>query len=137
EEDVKLINQFITSIEEVMHMQFDVISGGNSSMLLQMLYNDLGKINELRIGETLFRGIETTTNHSFDTLYQNAIILETEIVEIKPRINLYAVQHNLQAIVVIGNFDTAVNELQPLHHHMNVLGTTSDHLMMHLLNNEL
>src|SRR5699024_3732046 len=116
EEDVKLINQFITSIEEVMHMQFDVISGSNSSMLLQMLYNDLGKINELKIGETLFRGIETTTNHSFDTLYQNAIILETEIVEIKPRINVSDGQHYLQAIVDIGNLDTAVNDIQPLHH---------------------
>lgn len=136
EEDVKLINQFITSIEGVMHMQFDVISGGNSSMLLQMLYNDLGKINELRIGETLFRGIETTTNHSFDTLYQNAIILETEIVEIKPRINVNDGQHYLQAIVDIGNLDTDVNHIQPLHHQVKVLGATSDHLMIDLLNNE-
>src|SRR5699024_3482581 len=75
------------------------------------------------------------TNHSFDTLYQNAIILETEIVEIKPRINVNDGQHYLQAIVDIGNLDTDVNDIQPLHHQVKVLSATSDHLMMYLLNN--
>ncbi|MGW9904587.1 putative amino acid racemase [Staphylococcus cohnii] len=101
-----------------------------------MLYNDLGKINELRIGETLFRGSETTTNNHFATLYQNVIILETEIVEIKPRINMNDGQHYLQAIVDIGNLDTDVNDIKPLHHQVKVLGATSDHLMINLLNND-
>lgn len=136
EEDVEMINQFIISIEKETHMKFEIISGGNSSMLLKMLYNDLGKINELRIGETLFRGSETTTNNHFATLYQNVIILETEIVEIKPRINMNDGQHYLQAIVDIGNLDTDVNDIKPLHHQVKVLGATSDHLMINLLNND-
>ena len=32
-----------------MGYKFKIISGGNSSMLPQTMYNDLGKINELRI----------------------------------------------------------------------------------------
>ncbi len=47
-------------------------------MLPQLLYNDLGKINELRIGETLFRGVDTTTNEQYAMLYQDAITLEAD-----------------------------------------------------------
>ena len=67
------------------HFKFRIISGGNSSMLPQTLYNHLDKINDLRI-EALLRGIDTTTNHSINSLYQNAIVLEAEIIEIKPRL---------------------------------------------------
>ena len=136
EEDVEMINQFVNSVEKASHLKFKTISGGNSSMLLQMLYNDLGKMNDLRIGETLFRGVETTTNQHLDTLYQNAIILDTEIVEIKPRININNGQQYLQAILDIGNLDTNVDDIKPLYHNVDVLGATSDHLMIDLLNND-
>ncbi|SUM34377.1 amino acid racemase [Staphylococcus gallinarum] len=81
--DIEMINQFVDSVEMETQMRFRIVSGGNSSLIPQMLYTDLGKINELRVGETLFRGVETTTNQPIASLYQDAIILETEIVEIK------------------------------------------------------
>ncbi|KRG08041.1 alanine/ornithine racemase family PLP-dependent enzyme [Staphylococcus sp. NAM3COL9] len=136
EEDVALINQFVDSVEIETHMRFKIISGGNSSMLPQMLYQDMGKINELRIGETLFRGVETTTNHPIASLYQDAIILEAEIVEIKPRIDILTGKQYLQAIVDIGNLDTFVEDIKPLHHYVKVVGGTSDHVMIDLLNQD-
>ena len=50
-----MINKFISAVEKEIGYKFKIISGGNSSMLPQTMYNDLGKINELRIGEALFR----------------------------------------------------------------------------------
>ncbi|MDT4040301.1 alanine racemase, partial [Staphylococcus aureus] len=38
EEDVALINQFVDSVERETNMKFSIISGGNSSMIPQMLY---------------------------------------------------------------------------------------------------
>src|SRR5699024_7533840 len=116
EEEVEMINQFVISVEKASQLKFNTISGSNSSMLLQMHNNNLGKMNDLRIGETLFRGVETTTNQHLDTLYQNAIILDTEIVEIKPRININNGQQYLQAILDIGNLDTNVDDIKPLYH---------------------
>src|SRR5699024_1626166 len=78
DKDVAMINDFISSLETETNTSFEIISGGNSSMITQMIYSDLGKINELRTGETLFRGIETTTDRPIASLYQNAIILESE-----------------------------------------------------------
>lgn len=136
DEDVKMINQFVKSIEEVTNIRFKIISGGNSSLLTQMAYSDLGKINELRIGETLFRGIETTTNHPIAMLYQDTIILEAEIVEIKPRMNYDTGKQYLQAIIDIGSLDTHVEAITPIHHQVKILGATSDHVMIDLLNQD-
>lgn len=136
EEDVSLINQFVESVELATHMRFKIISGGNSSMISQMLYQDMGKINELRVGETLFRGVETTTNQPIASLYQDAIILEAEIVEIKPRIDISSSQQYLQAIVDIGNLDTFIDDIKPHHHQVKVIGATSDHVMIDLLNQD-
>lgn len=56
EEDILKINQFVDAIEYNLGFRLKVVSGGNSSMIPQLMYNDLGRINELRIGEALFRG---------------------------------------------------------------------------------
>ncbi|WP_436854820.1 alanine/ornithine racemase family PLP-dependent enzyme [Staphylococcus caeli] len=136
EEDVTMINQFVDSVEHETNMRFQIISGGNSSMLPQMLYRDFGKINELRVGETLFRGVETTTNQPIASLFQNAITLDAEIVEIKPRMGLTTGRPYLQAIVDIGNLDTDVENIVPLHHHIKIIGATSDHVMIDLWNQE-
>lgn len=136
EADVSLINQFVESVELETDMRFKIISGGNSSMISQMLYQDMGKINELRVGETLFRGVETTTNQPIASLYQDAIILEAEIVEIKPRIDISSSQQYLQAIVDIGNLDTFIENIKPHHHQVKVIGATSDHVMIDLLNQD-
>lgn len=136
EADVSLINQFVESVELETDMRFKIISGGNSSMISQMLYQDMGKINELRVGETLFRGVETTTNQPIASLYQDAIILEAEIVEIKPRIDISSSQQYLQAIVDIGNLDTFIEDIKPHHHQVKVIGATSDHVMIDLLNQD-
>ena len=67
------------------------------------MYNDLGRINELRIGGH-YLGMNTTTNQSIPMLFQNAITVEAEILEIKPRLSDNN-QCYLQAIVDIGYVD--------------------------------
>ncbi|MBE5673969.1 ornithine racemase SfnaC [Staphylococcus sp. SS35] len=132
DDDIFMINRFVTAVEREIGYRLKIISGGNSSMLPQLLYNDLGKINELRIGETLFRGVDTTTNQTIAMLYQDAITIEAEILEIKPRINATTHESFLQAIVDIGYLDTKVDNINPLDQYINILGASSDHLMLDL-----
>lgn len=114
DDDIFMINRFVSAVEREIGYRLKIISGGNSSMLPQLLYNDLGKINELRIGETLFRGVDTTTNQAIAMLYQDAITLEAEILEIKPRVNTQTHESFLQAIVDIGYLDTKVDNISPM-----------------------
>ena len=52
-----------------------------------------------------FRGVDTTTNQAIAMLYQDAITLEAEILEIKPRVNTQNMNHS-SLIVDIGYLDT-------------------------------
>lgn len=129
--DVNEINQFIRHVEYETGVSLKVISGGNSSMLPLLKQYDLGRINELRVGETLFRGVDTTTNQNIPELFQNAILLEAEIIEIKPRYT-NTEENYLQAIVDIGYIDTVIEKIRPLNHRIEIIGASSDHLMIDL-----
>lgn len=135
EDDIFKINQFVDAIENNLGFRLKVISGGNSSMIPQLMYNDLGRINELRIGEALFRGVDTTTYQSIPMLFQNAITLEAEILEIKPRLSDNN-QCYLQAIVDIGYVDTDIDKIKPIKNDVNIVGASSDHLMINLNNQD-
>ncbi|MCU5745110.1 alanine racemase [Staphylococcus sp. SQ8-PEA] len=132
ENDVKMMTDLIEAVESDTQYRFRLISGGNSSMLPLLMYRDLERINELRIGESLFRGIETTTEGKIASLYQNCITLKAEIIEIKPRININSNEKYLQAILDIGRLDTTIDELAPLNDDITIVGATSDQLMVDL-----
>lgn len=136
ENDIFDINRYICAAEKEMGFKFKLVSGGNSSMIPQLMYNDLGKINELRIGESLFRGVNTTNNNEISCLYQDAITLEAEIIEIKPRIDINSQQPFLQAIVNIGYVDTMIDDIEPVDNNLAILGGSSDHLMLDLNNSD-
>lgn len=136
EDDIYAMNQLVSAIEHELGFRLKIISGGNSSMLPQLMYNDLGRINELRIGEALFRGVDTTSYQAIPRLFQDAITLEAEIIEIKPRLAKENHQCYLQAILDIGYLDTVIDKITPLNHHVTILGATSDHLMIDLGNQD-
>lgn len=129
--DIDEINQFVHHVQYETGVSFEVISGGNSSMLPLLKQYDLGCINELRIGETLFRGVDTTNNENIPELFQNAILLEAEIIEIKPRYTKTKESY-LQAIVDVGYIDTVIEKIKPLNHRIEIMGASSDHLMIDL-----
>ncbi|MCH8647483.1 alanine racemase [Staphylococcus lugdunensis] len=136
DDDIFTMNQFICAVEKELGYRLKLISGGNSSMLPQLMYNDLGKINDLRIGDTLFRGENTTSGQPMPNLYQHAITLEAQIIEIKPRVNMETKQSYLQAIVNIGYIDTVTNNIQPMDKELKIKGASSDYLMIDLNNQD-
>ncbi|MDU0287402.1 alanine racemase [Staphylococcus pseudintermedius] len=132
EEDIVYINYFIESVERDTGVKFKTISGGNSSMLTLAMYADLGRINELRIGEALFRGYETAYNMRLPYLFDNAVTLSGRILEIKPRLNLETRQSYMQALVDIGQLDTVIAGIQPVDRQLKIVGHSSDALMINL-----
>ncbi len=46
DDDIFMINRFVSAVEREIGYRLKIISGGNSSMLPQLLYNDLGKKNK-------------------------------------------------------------------------------------------
>lgn len=132
EEDILRINHFVQTIEKQTGYTMKIISGGNSSALPLLSYCTFGRINHLRIGEALFRGVNTVDLKPLDYLFQDAITLKAEIIEIKPRIDTNQDTSYLQAILDIGHIDTVINQIEPMDAPISLMGATSDHLMVDL-----
>lgn len=132
EEDISYIEHFIHNIHKETGLSFPIISGGNSSMLTLAMYYDLGCINELRIGEALFRGYETAQQQRLPFLYTDTIEIVGQIAEIKPRLNLSTHHAYMQALVDIGNLDTEISDLTPRDEKLKIVGSTSDLLLLDL-----
>jgi len=130
-----------------------VISGGNSSSLYLIEKNHIPKgINNLRFGEAIARGKETAYGETYPGLYEDAVTLEAEIIEIaeKPsypegRINVNAFGESVnyvdkgihkRAILAVGRQDTVYEDLVCLTPGIEIIGASSDHLIVDISNSE-
>ena len=134
-------------IEKIFGISLPVISGGNSSSLYMVINDTMPKeINQLRIGEAIVLGRETSFGLAVPNCYDDAFILRGEIVEIKSKptmptgnigMNAFGnIPHfedkgiRKRAIIAIGRQDIRLEGLIPLDTDLNIFGASSDHLIL-------
>jgi predicted amino acid racemase len=85
--DAKKMAQLSTlasSIEETFDVTVDIVSGGNSANLQWALSDaSVGRINDLRLGESILIGREPLHRQPIDGLHTDAITLTAEVIESK------------------------------------------------------
>lgn len=131
------------------------ISGG-ASVTLPLIERDLlpKDINHFRIGETLFLGTDVYNNKVFDHMHNDVFKLYAEVIELneKPLIPSGEMGFNLngekqswddsisgtsfRAIVDVGLLDVEESHLTPVAEGMNIVGASSDMLVIDLQRNE-
>jgi len=134
-------------IKEIFNIELPLISGGNSSSLYMVMENTMPEeINQLRIGEGIVLGRETSFGKRIPNCYDDAFILKGEIVEIKNKptvptgkIGMDAFGHTphfedkgirRRAIIALGRQDIKVEGLIPLDKNISIFGASSDHLII-------
>ena len=134
-------------IKQIFNIDLPLISGGNSSSLYMVMENIMPEeINQLRVGEGIVLGRETSFGKSIPNCYDDAFILKGEIVEIKNkptvptgRIGMDAFGQTphfedkgirKRAIIAIGRQDIKVDGLIPLDKNISIFGASSDHLII-------
>jgi Predicted amino acid racemase len=134
-------------IKQIFNIDLPSISGGNSSSLYMVMENIMPEeINQLRVGEGIVLGRETSFGKSIPNCYDDAFILKGEIVEIKNkptvptgRIGMDAFGQTphfedkgirKRAIIAIGRQDIKVDGLIPLDKNISIFGASSDHLII-------
>lgn len=134
-------------LEMLLGYPLGVYSGGGTSSLALIENKDMPtKINQLRIGEAILLGSDTTRRRIIPYLRQDTMVLEAEVIEVrkKPSIpigpigvdafgNVPAFENRgvrLRAILAIGRQDVRPEGLFPLIDGVNVLGASSDHLIL-------
>ncbi|NNU76011.1 ornithine racemase Orr [Clostridium estertheticum] len=146
-ENLGKLTKLKIEMEKGFDLKLPVISGGNSSSLYMVINDTMPKdINQLRIGEAIVIGRETSFGKPVPNCYDDAFILSGEIVEIKSKptlptgtIGMDAFGHipsfedkgiRKRAIIALGRQDIRVEGITPLDNDISIFGASSDHLIL-------
>lgn len=123
-----------------------IISGGNTATSILFSKGFPDRINQLRIGEGILVGFDSTNNRALDEFHQDAFCLDAEIIEIeeKPSYPIGEIGRDAfgeiphfqdqgiqkRAILAIGRQDVEFGAMAPLLEGAQIIGGSSDHLIV-------
>ena len=148
-----LLASLAAKIETKLGIKLSVISGGGTSSLKLVEDNIMpSKINQLRIGEGILLGTDTTNSRIIPYLYQDTFQLSAEVIEVKdkPSVPIGIIGKDFfgnvpqfadegirkRAIVALGKQDLYIEGLIPIESGVKILGASSDHLILDITDAE-
>jgi len=130
-----------------------VVSGGATDTLSLIEEGRVTGINQLRIGEAIILGRDTTGNRNIPYLNKDTMLLEAEIIEIKEKAskpygeigrdsfgNIPVIDDlgtRKRAIIALGKQDVDLGHLVPLDPDVKILGGSSDHIILDIHESEI
>jgi predicted amino acid racemase len=140
------LTRLALQVEHAHGISLDVVSGGNSANLDWALSTaDVGRIDDLRLGEAILLGTEPLHRTPIDGLHTDAFVLTAEVIEVRDKpaqpwgsraqtaFGEYPVRTGTgtirQAILALGRQDVDPDGLIP-GDGIEVLGMSSDHLVV-------
>ncbi len=145
-EKMEFLSTIASGVEKNFGLKLTFVSGGNSANYNWFIStNDIGKINNLRLGESIYLGCETLYRKPIPGLFTDAFTLVAEVIEskIKPSLpygdaaqdamgNVPVFQDQgpiNRSILNIGLQDVLVSGLTP-RSTIDILGASSDHIIV-------
>jgi len=145
-ENMALLSKLAEDIESTLDQKVDIVSGGNSANIdWAMGSSEIGRINDLRLGESILLGCETLNRQPIEGLYTDAITLIAEVIEarIKPTLPTGSLAQTAfgetplvkdrglvrQSLLAIGRQDIDPSGLQAPSG-IQIMGASSDHLIL-------
>lgn len=146
-DNLSILVDWARRLEEKFDISLAMISGGNSSSIYLIENGSMPeRINNLRLGEAFLLGNDTAYGAKLSGTCDDALILETQVVEIQEKPSLpigevgkdafgHTPEHEdrgiiKRAILAIGQQDTSTDSIEPLDESIEILGSSSDHLIM-------
>ena len=146
DEKMGYLSSLAKDIEKKFGLTLEFVSGGNSANYNWfMSTKDVGVINNLRLGESIFLGCETLDREPIAGLFTDAFTLFTEVIEskIKPSLpygdiyqdafgntpKFHDIGKIKRALLGIGLQDVLVSGLIPIPD-IDILGASSDHIIV-------
>jgi len=140
------LSRIADNIERDFNISLDIVSGGNSANF-NWFYStdDHGRINNLRLGESILLGCETLERKKISGLHQDVFTLVAEVIESKEKPSLpegeicqnssgiipdFPDQGSFRRIIInLGCQDVAVSGLKS-RDGLEILGASSDHIIL-------
>ncbi len=134
------------ALEQEFQINLSIISGGNSANYeWYKSTREVGRINNLRLGESILLGRETVNSQAISALYTNAFNLIAEVIEskLKPSLPFGEIGRDAfgqipvfcdrgihqRAIIALGKQDTLISGLT-CERDLEILGASSDHVVL-------
>ena len=153
EKKMGYLSSIANDVEEKFGLTLEFVSGGNSANYNWfMSTKNVGRINNLRLGESIYLGCETLYRKPIPGLYTDAMTLVSEVIEskMKPSMPYGEVSQdafgNIQefkdqgqirrAILGVGLQDVLVSGLTP-RLDVEIIGASSDHIIINAKNIDL
>jgi len=146
EKKMSELSTLANHVESLLGFRLEMITGGNSANLAWALSEaSLGRINHLRLGESILLGRETLHRQPLKGLFTNAITLVAEVIEAKIKPvqpwgqvaqaafdgppDISKATSPRRVIFALGRQDTDPSGLSPPRG-CTILGASSDHLVV-------
>ena len=153
EEKMRYLSSIAGGVEERFGLKLAVVSGGNSANYNWFVSTtNVGRINNLRLGESIYLGCETLHRKLIPGLFTDAFTLAVEVIEsqLKPSLPYGEISQDAfgnvpefqdlgqikRAILGIGLQDVQVSGLTP-RSDIEILGASSDHIIVNAKKIEL
>lgn len=140
------LSKLVDSVEKEFRISLDIVSGGNSANYgWYKSTHEVGRINNLRLGESILLGCEAVNRQAIPGLHTGAFQLIAEVIESKRKPSLpfgeicqdaFGNVPNFQdhgirqrAIIALGRQDISASSLEA-NHRLKILGSSSDHMIL-------
>ena len=147
EDNMNRLIELATGVEQGFGLQLECISAVNSSGLELIAAGVMpARVNHARIGEAILLGRETTQRKPWPDTYQDAFVLEAEVLELKTKPSIPLGNRGedafggrpefeqrgevLRALLNVGREDIAVDGLTPHQPGAVILGASSGYLVV-------
>jgi predicted amino acid racemase len=145
--NARLFVDVVEDLEETLGIRLPVLSGGHTSNLDLLTRDEMpARINQLRVGEGILLGVNSTTNNAIPAPHQDAFTVFAEVVELQTKPSLpkgeIAVDAfgrkpewedlgpRRRAILALGEQYVRVAGLRPKRPGTWIVGASSDHTVL-------
>jgi len=146
-ENTQLLVDVAREVEQALGIRLKVISGGHTASLALVERGEMPpEVNQLRVGEGILLGVDTSGNWPLPCPYQDAFSVVAEVVEIQTKPSLPEGTVTIdamgrapvwedrgprrRAVVAMGEQDLRVGSLRPKRPGVTIVGASSDHTVV-------
>lgn len=146
DEKMRLFSSLVKKMKRKFSLPFPYVSGGNSANHNWLMHTtDVGEVNNMRLGESIFLGCETVKGEPIPNLFTDAFSFFAEVIEskLKPSVpngirgkNAFGEFISFpdrgimrRLIVGVGRQDILVSGLIPILP-LEIIGSSSDHIIL-------
>jgi len=147
QENTQLLVDVAKDIEQSLDIDLQVISGGHTASLALLDRGEMPpRVNQLRIGEGILMGVDSSGNWPLPSPYQDIFNIVAEVVEVETKPSLPEGPITIdafgrtphwedlglrrRAILAIGEQDLYIGGLTPKRPGVTMVGASSDHLVV-------